>query len=232
MSEMDSKNKFYAVFDAYKKVKRTGNFRRKLKKRVNELTAVRPLDKISIENQQSASDFSFPNVDDDICLQTNNNWVDSDSDDDCCNSTIEEISNDPTADATVMQKQFRSALSTWAIQYHINQQQLRGLLQICNGILPFQLPIDPRTIIQTPRFVEIEQFSNGGLYWHRGLKQSLCSKLENLPKLPRKISLNINVDGLPISKSSNKQFWPILFNIHELHSIEPGTVGIYCGTSK
>uniref|UniRef100_A0A182W2I6 DUF4806 domain-containing protein n=1 Tax=Anopheles minimus TaxID=112268 RepID=A0A182W2I6_9DIPT len=49
-----------------------------------------------------------------------------------------------------------------------------------------------------------------------------CSKLE----------LNILIDGLPIFKSSNLQFWPILLNIHNLLEIPVMTVGIYSGSTK
>lgn len=142
------------------------------------------------------------------------------------------ISNLLTMNNVDMQAAFRDALSKWAIQCNINQHQLRELIAVCNGTLPFKLPIDPRTILHTPRSTVIRKISDDGQYWHRGLKQSLLLKLEKMPCLPQQISLNVNIDGLPISKSSNKQFWPILFNIHEFPSIKPGIVGVFCGTGE
>lgn len=47
--------------------------------------------------------------------------------------------------------------------------------------------------------------------------------------MPKTISCNINMDGLPIYKSSKFEFWPILFNIHELPSLKPMVIGINCG---
>lgn len=44
--------------------------------------------------------------------------------------------------------------------------------------------------------------------------------------------LNINVDGLPLHRSSKQEFWPILVNIHELPAIKPLVVGIYSGYGK
>lgn len=49
---------------------------------------------------------------------------------------------------------------------------------------------------------------------------------------PRSISLTINIDGLPIRKSSTSQFRPILFKIYELPIVRPQVVGIFCGMSK
>ncbi|EAT34372.1 AAEL013379-PA [Aedes aegypti] len=46
------------------------------------------------------------------------------------------------------------------------------------------------------------------------------------------VSLNINIDGLPIYKNSANHFWPIIANIHESPHIPPMILGIYYGPSK
>ena len=46
------------------------------------------------------------------------------------------------------------------------------------------------------------------------------------------ISLNINIDGLPLYKSSKDEFWPILFNIQEAPTLQSMVIGIYCGKGK
>lgn len=71
----------------------------------------------------------------------------------------------------------------------------------------------------------------GAWYWHQGLEFCLKSVLKHL-KNPLTISININIDGLPIYKSSMKNFWPILFNIQEFPDIKPLIIGIFYGTSK
>lgn len=68
-------------------------------------------------------------------------------------------------------------------------------------------------------------------YWHQGVENCLRKALEQLDR-PLSISLNFNIDGLPIHKSSLKNFWPILCNIHELPHISPMAIGIFYGTSK
>lgn len=46
------------------------------------------------------------------------------------------------------------------------------------------------------------------------------------------ISLNINIDGLPIFKGSKTVFWPVLFKIKEMPHIESMVIGIYSGPGK
>lgn len=46
------------------------------------------------------------------------------------------------------------------------------------------------------------------------------------------VSLNINVDGLPLFNSSRVVLWPILCTIAEMPKNRPMVVGIYCGSSK
>lgn len=50
--------------------------------------------------------------------------------------------------------------------------------------------------------------------------------------VPDSIGLKINADGLPLSKSSNVECWPILVEIAETKGISPEVVGIYCGNGK
>lgn len=55
-----------------------------------------------------------------------------------------------------------------------------------------------------------------------------CSNIDH----PITISINVNIDGIPIYKSSKAQFWPILFNIFEQPEVKPMTIAIFLGTSK
>ena len=53
-----------------------------------------------------------------------------------------------------------------------------------------------------------------------------------LIKSTHTLHLQINVDGLPLFKSSNEQFWPILGLIEEDPCRIPFVIGLYCGHSK
>ncbi|XP_041787894.1 uncharacterized protein LOC121603288 isoform X2 [Anopheles merus] len=61
---------------------------------------------------------------------------------------------------------------------------------------------------------------------------SICVFSFSFVKVPSTLSLNIFIDGLPLSKSSPTQFWPILANIYEMPQLSPFTIAIYAGRSK
>ncbi|XP_060881565.1 uncharacterized protein LOC132953033 [Metopolophium dirhodum] len=94
------------------------------------------------------------------------------------------------------------------------------------------LPSDCRTILQTPSSASKHiRKVEPGLYHHFGLANGI--KL-NLPANIDEVKIAIGIDGLPISKSSSNQFWPILAYI-EVESPLPKhvfLVGLYYGTEK
>lgn len=49
---------------------------------------------------------------------------------------------------------------------------------------------------------------------------------------PLAIAININIDGIPLFKSSKLQFWPILFNISDMPGVGPMTIAIFHGKTK
>lgn len=74
------------------------------------------------------------------------------------------------------------------------------------------MPTDYRTLQRTPKSVEIFS-AGGGQYWYNGIENNLKLIFSKLDK-NISIQMSFNVDGLPIFKSSQRSFWPILGNIH------------------
>lgn len=96
----------------------------------------------------------------------------------------------------------------------------------------FQLPTDPRTILGRNSSVSAHLTEiSGGFYWHQGIGHCLQKCFARLQG-PQTISININIDGLPIHNNGKGQFWPILFNIHEFPAIKPMCIGMFYGNSK
>lgn len=126
---------------------------------------------------------------------------------------------------------FREKIRSWAIEKNINQTALKDLAKIVNELIPQLLPNDPRTILKTPRYINVKQIE-GGEYWHNGISNTLTELLEKWDDVPDHIFLNFNFDGLPIFKSSKKEFWPILCSIHKRPDIKPFVIGIYYGEGK
>ena len=67
-----------------------------------------------------------------------------------------------------------------------------------------ELPKDPRTLLSTTKVDGIRPIA-GGLYYHFGIAVAIKSALALDPKLKNcdTIHLQLNVDGLPLFKSSN-----------------------------
>lgn len=225
------------LYNMFKKVKRQGNFRRKIKNQLHNILnhssvnrGIVASDSVIDNHMPEKMNIEAPALE---CEEIElNNLMCDDSDIECEQSDFDGCLRDGDYgnDYSDIQLIFREKLSKWAINVGANHYQVRELLAVCNETLPFKLPVDPRTIFGTPKSVSVQDIA-GGQYWHRGLIECLHSKLKRVNVPPSKISLNINMDGLPIHESSNHQFWPILFNIHELYHIEPGVIGIFFGKS-
>ena len=92
--------------------------------------------------------------------------------------------------------------------------------------------MDARTLLKTPRDVEVNTLKGGGKYCHLGIEDGL----KNMPNYDlgsiSELKMQINIDGLPISKSSGSQVWPILIGLADFHEIRPFVAGIYHGDEK
>lgn len=76
---------------------------------------------------------------------------------------------------------------------------------------------------------------SNGRYVHFGLTSTLEWSVESYSKLIKtsEIKINLNIDGLPISKSSSSQFWSIMASIEGISIYTlPFIIGVYHGMSK
>lgn len=105
---------------------------------------------------------------------------------------------------------FKKKLKNWAVVNHISAKAISELLQILIFAGFHFLPKDSRTLMGTPKQLAIKALSYGHM-WYHGIKTcleniNLCSSISSL-------TLDWNFDGLPVFKSTNLQFWPILASI-------------------
>ncbi|KAL4103230.1 hypothetical protein QTP88_018607 [Uroleucon formosanum] len=89
------------------------------------------------------------------------------------------------------------------------------------------VPKDIRTLMKTPKLHNIVDIS-GGSYIHLGLRNML---LPILIKINAQIyikshvlEIGINIDGLPVSKSSKSQIWPILISILNFKELKENAI--------
>ena len=74
---------------------------------------------------------------------------------------------------------------------------------------------------------------DGGTYYHFGTKEGIVSTLNKCSAGDNNsIHLQINIDGLPLFKSSSMQLWPILGRVTNIENSWPFVIGVYCGYTK
>ena len=153
--------------------------------------------------------------------------------DDESNHSLDELVADDDEDEN-RKKEVKSDLTKWAIECGIPRTHINKLLVILKKSNEFSfLPNDYRSLLKTARSVTIKKV-NPGTYFHFGLRQGILRSLNrlNLKTVPVKIELFVNIDGIPLTKSSNSQFWPILVIIRGIRCSCPFVVGIYHGSTK
>lgn len=126
-------------------------------------------------------------------------------------------------------------LAEWAITFNISLSALGTLLGLLVPYHP-QLPIDPRTLLHTPRSTAVKQLADGETDCHIGIAHSLKlildeSAISNFAN-ESVLKIQLNIDGLPIFKSSGLQLWPILGILKGICDSKPFTIGVYAGNKK
>ena len=127
---------------------------------------------------------------------------------------------------------FIDKLADWAVTQKISLTSLSSLLHILKEHFP-DLLTDPRTLLKTKTEYAIASIS-GGEYQHFGLANGIKNKLHAHSDLfnLNLLKIQINIDGLPLFKSSSLQFWPILGMIEYERVKDPFIIGLFQGHSK
>ncbi|XP_073722626.1 uncharacterized protein [Misgurnus anguillicaudatus] len=143
-----------------------------------------------------------------------------------CDSDVEILNPEPEAQVSNLGKDLRE----WSTRHQISNRSLNELLQILrhHGHV---LPKDARTLLATPQVIDSHSKCNGQYIYYGlegGISRVLCQN-DAFRQQHSTVSLDVNIDGLPIFKSSKVQFWPILV---KLSNFNPFIVALYCGESK
>lgn len=146
-------------------------------------------------------------------------WTDA-GDDNCMDVCAvpfinEDDVDDPDGEDNMVvarRKTLPNDLAFWAVKKRISQEAIRELLALLTYHDVPALPKDPRTLMKTPRSIKVKTISRGH-YYHFGIYDSVRSAVikDDLPLFEDCVlELQLNIDGLPTTKSSNDQLWPIL----------------------
>ena len=111
----------------------------------------------------------------------------------------------------------RSDLVQWINKNSVTGVAATELLKIINSHFETDLPNDSRTLLKTVRTVDVEQKS-GMDYVNLGVKDQLRANLskysEETMACIQEVSISLNIDGLPLFKSTCKSLWPVLCSIN------------------
>ena len=123
-------------------------------------------------------------------------------------------------------------LKHWALIYNVRANALTDLLKLLQkfNITNKDMPIDSRTLLNTRRNIEKMKLSDDSEIHHFGLRNGIISCLSGI-SVPDEVAVTINIDGLPLFKSSRINFWPILGCIQELGK-RPFVITLHCGKHK
>lgn len=138
------------------------------------------------------------------------------------------------------------AMKQWVLKYRhlLSQRAINDMLQILRVPYP-KFPADSRILLKTPNSCPYKIISvPPGFYCHIGIENTIHRLINNSINMQNflfqnsevVLPISINIDGLPISKSSKSQFWPILISM-DIDSVsqnasKPFAVGIYHGHTK
>jgi len=141
----------------------------------------------------------------DIIHSLNDEWLDDELGD-----GSESDDNSPDSDSADIVDQMRR----WTAAASVKQDALSELLNILRSHIP-ELPKDARTLLYTPTTLDLLPHMkniSGGLYYHFGISDSVKIELQGagFTGCVDTLSFQINIDGVPLFKSSSGQFWPIL----------------------
>lgn len=150
-------------------------------------------------------------------------YISSDSD-----SDSEEVLNDSRS---ISARQF---LAKWMAEFQVTHAALNELLKFLRHI-GVDVPKCAATLMKTPRNTTVVAKS-GGQYVYMGIEKAVAPRLstlsdQNLHNITA-VEVKVNIDGLPLFKSSHLSVWPILCSVSGSVEITPFCVAVYSGLKK
>ncbi|CAN7989636.1 unnamed protein product [Ixodes pacificus] len=150
-------------------------------------------------------------------------------------SLPESVSDKQPADTDDPERRLRRFLAQWAGEHKITQRALSSLAKELKEHPCYSgIPGDSRTLLATPRRANITSVPPGS-YCHFGIADSLTALLSHvvdMSSVPARLGIMFYVDGLPLTKNTHSQFWPILGKTLDVTGSGVFLVGCYHGHSK
>lgn len=181
------------------------------------------LQKCSHENIENIENDSIPLENRNLYLLPQNISNERDNNNESLNCNIVNINiNNEDND-----KKFKNAIAEWAVSYNIPHNACNALLKVLQKHTSCNFSKDTRTLLKIPRQNDVIKIC-GGEYFYLGLYNIIKKMI--LKSNDKCIDLLVNVDGLPIAKSSHASLWPILCSNTKNNAVY--LVGAFFGYKK
>lgn len=149
----------------------------------------------------------------------------------------DEATNKPLLHSDTIYNQVHLDLRKWAVYNNISHSALNDLLKsvLCKNFPQAMFPSDARTLLRTSqKLIDINLIQN---YCYFGIEKQINHLIEahNVKIMENDtIELAINVDGLPLTKSTDSCFWPLLGSIKSLKILQNVVflIGLFYGNGK
>jgi hypothetical protein len=133
-------------------------------------------------------------------------------------------------DGDEQQETLFTQLSCWCTEEKVTYTAVDKLLKLLHPHHP-DLPLTARTLLNSGQHSFVIRKIGIDAYIHFGLKYNLLKLGGELSNISSDIlQLQVNIDGLPLFRSSPVQLWPILGRVVGMGS--PFLIGVFCGKSK
>ncbi|XP_061394657.1 uncharacterized protein LOC133330210 [Musca vetustissima] len=133
-------------------------------------------------------------------------------------------------DFAVPKLMLRDKLKKWCMETNPSKKCLESLLSILKeeGL---DVPLTRETLVGRAKNMLTRNVAPG-IYCHIGIEKQL-RKVGHILEKYEEVELDINIDGIPLFKSSRVQLWPILCRIVNIQEkTKPFVVGLYLGNTK
>ena len=138
-----------------------------------------------------------------------------------------------TDDGSETDGQYAKQLREWALQHNMSHMAVTDLLHILVKVPVPGIPTSARTLLKTERNTDVKKKA-GGDYYYFGVRETLQAIADQMKVAGDgcgTLSLQLNIDGLPLFKSSRTSLWPILFTVEEWQR-EVFMAALFGGTEK
>lgn len=125
-------------------------------------------------------------------------------------------------------------LAVWANEFHVKHNAVDKLLHLLH-LAGHRLPLTARSLLKTTKNVLVS-CKSGMQYVYLGICKQLHRFVERMPTSAmeglQELEISLNIDGLPLFKSSSTCVWPILCAVVNVKPAQVFPVALLCGSSK